>query len=65
MSYDVNPYQSAGYDIAAHAQPNERVDFIRKTYLHLGGAMAVFVALVDRDNRGRIVFEVPPPNSPP
>ena len=28
------------------------------------GALAVFVALVDRDNRGRIVFQVPPPDSP-
>lgn len=43
MSYAENPYASFGY--AAHAGVNERADFIRKTYLHLAGAVALFVGL--------------------
>jgi FtsH-binding integral membrane protein len=39
-----NPYQSFGV-IAADAAVDERVDFIRKTYLHLGGAIAAFAAI--------------------
>ncbi len=30
---------------AAHAPADERADFIRKTYLHLGGAILAFTAL--------------------
>ncbi len=29
--------------IVANASASERVDFIRKTYLHLGGAMLAFI----------------------
>ncbi len=28
-----------------HARPNERADFVRKTYLHLAGAILAFVAI--------------------
>ena len=45
MSYaDNNPYRSWGM-IAAEAQPNERLGFIRKTYMHLAGAVLALVAL--------------------
>ena len=45
MSYaDNNPYRSWGM-IAADAQPNERLGFIRKTYMHLAGAVLALVAL--------------------
>ena len=45
MSYaDNNPYRSWGM-IAADAQPNERLGFIRKTYAHLAGAILALVAL--------------------
>ena len=45
MSYaDNNPYRSWGM-IAADAQPNERLGFIRKTYVHLAGAVLALVAL--------------------
>ncbi len=44
MSYADNPYASFGY--AAQADVNERADFIRKTYLHLAGAVAMFVGLL-------------------
>lgn len=43
-----NPYQSTSYgyaDIAAHAGVDERTTFIRRTYLHLLGAILAFVAL--------------------
>lgn len=39
-----NPYQSFGL-IAADAPADSRADFITKTYLHLAGAIAAFVAL--------------------
>ena len=45
MSQVENPYQSPQYTIAAHAAADERADFIRKTYLHLAGAVGVFVGL--------------------
>ena len=46
MSQAENPYQSPQYMIAAHAAADERADFIRKTYLHLAGAVAAFVGLL-------------------
>jgi FtsH-binding integral membrane protein len=46
MTYQENPYQAFGLqDSAAYAPADTRADFIRKTYLHLGGAVAVFVGL--------------------
>ena len=47
MSYAENPYRSpaAWGDLAAQAAVDERVDFIRKTYLHLAGAVFAFCAL--------------------
>lgn len=39
-----NPYQSFGM-VAAEASVETRADFITKTYLHLAGAVAAFVAL--------------------
>ena len=46
MSFAENPYQVSPWgNIAARAEPNERVDFIRKTYLHLLGAVLAFCAL--------------------
>ncbi len=41
-----NPYASYGYgDVAALAAETERTTFIRRTYLHLAGAVALFIAL--------------------
>ena len=46
MSYADNPYRSFSYGtIAAHAEVNERADFIRRTYLHLAGAVFAFIGL--------------------
>jgi FtsH-binding integral membrane protein len=46
MSYADNPYRSpASWGFAADAAVDERTDFIRKTYLHLGGAIFAFAAL--------------------
>ncbi len=47
MSYADSQFQPAvwGNNIAAQAQPNERVDFIRKTYLHLLAAVLAFCGL--------------------
>ncbi|HEY2759185.1 MAG TPA: Bax inhibitor-1 family protein [Pirellulales bacterium] len=49
MSYADNQFQSAQSsvwgDIAERAQPNERATFIKKTYLHLLGAVLAFSAL--------------------
>lgn len=42
--YQSNPYQSWGM-IAADAPDQTRADFITKTYVHLAGAVAAFVAL--------------------
>lgn len=41
-----NPYASYGYaDSAALAAESERTTFIRRTYTHLAGAVALFIAL--------------------
>jgi FtsH-binding integral membrane protein len=45
MSYSENPYQSSWGTIAANAAVDERTDFIRKTYLHLGGAVLAFIGI--------------------
>lgn len=46
MQYEENPYQVFGaYETVAFAQVDARAEFIRKTYLHLGGAVAAFVGL--------------------
>jgi FtsH-binding integral membrane protein len=44
MSQADNPYANWG-TIAARAETSERADFIRKTYLHLAGAVAAFIAI--------------------
>jgi FtsH-binding integral membrane protein len=44
MSSADNPYRTWGL-VAADAAPTERAQFIRLTYLHLGGAVLVFMAL--------------------
>ncbi len=44
MSYAENPYQSFGLPVA-QAGVDVRAAFIRKTYIHLGAAIAGFVAL--------------------
>jgi FtsH-binding integral membrane protein len=43
--YSENPYQSPMSMFAAQAAASERSDFITKTYLHLAGAIGVFIAL--------------------
>ncbi len=45
MSYADNPYQSPLNTFAAQAAADERSDFIAKTYLHLAGAIGLFVIL--------------------
>lgn len=45
MSYADNPYSAPMFSIAAQAAADERADFIRKTYLHLAGAVFAFTAL--------------------
>jgi len=46
MSYgEVNPYQSPMDNWAALAAADERSEFLTKTYLHLAGAIGLFVAL--------------------
>ncbi|HQU41702.1 MAG TPA: Bax inhibitor-1 family protein [Pirellulales bacterium] len=45
MSYAENPYRAPIFTIAAQAAENERADFIRKTYLHLAGAVFAFTGL--------------------
>lgn len=45
MSFADNPYQATTYGYAADAAVDERVDFVRKTYLHLGGAIFSFAAI--------------------
>ncbi len=40
-----NPYASFGAPPVAEAMATERVEFIKKTYLHLAGAILAFVAL--------------------
>lgn len=45
MNYAENPYQSPMGTLAAQAAADERSDFIAKTYLHLAGAIGLFVIL--------------------
>lgn len=45
MSYADNPYRATTFTIADQAPADERADFIRKTYLHLAGAVFVFTGL--------------------
>jgi FtsH-binding integral membrane protein len=45
MSFADNPYRSPELTIAALAEVDERTDFIRKTYLNLGGAIFSFAAI--------------------
>ena len=46
MSFAENPYQSAVWgNVVARAEPNERVEFIKKTYLHLLAAVIAFCGL--------------------
>ncbi|HEX5446735.1 MAG TPA: Bax inhibitor-1 family protein [Pirellulales bacterium] len=45
MSYAENPYRAPLYTLAANAAVDERADFIRKTYLNLGGAVLAFAGL--------------------
>jgi hypothetical protein len=45
MSSVDNPYRSPWGTLASQAAADERADFIRKTYLHLAGAVAAFIAL--------------------
>ena len=44
-SYSENPYQSPMSMFAAQAAADERSDFITKTYLHLAGAIGLFIIL--------------------
>jgi FtsH-binding integral membrane protein len=44
MNYAANPYQTPGYSVA-EAGADERASFITKTYLHLAGAIGLFVIL--------------------
>ena len=45
MSYAENPYRSPMGDFAALAAVEDRAGFITKTYVHLAGAIGLFVAL--------------------
>jgi FtsH-binding integral membrane protein len=45
MNYAENPYQSPLGCLAAQAEVDERSSFITKTYLHLAGAIGLFVIL--------------------
>ena len=45
MSYGENQYRASMGDFAALAAADDRAGFITKTYLHLAGAIALFVAL--------------------
>jgi FtsH-binding integral membrane protein len=45
MSYAENPYQSPLGCLAAQADADERTTFITKTYVHLAGAIGLFVIL--------------------
>ena len=45
MSSSENPYQAQMGVFAAQAAADERTDFITKTYLHLAGAIGLFVIL--------------------
>ena len=45
MSYADNPYAAPSYTFADQAAADERAGFIAKTYTHLAGAIAAFIAL--------------------
>lgn len=45
MSYAENPYRADHGVLAIQASDEERASFITRTYLHLAGAVAVFVAI--------------------
>jgi FtsH-binding integral membrane protein len=45
MSYADNPYRAPMGDFAAMAAADERTSFITRTYLHLAGAVTLFVCL--------------------
>jgi FtsH-binding integral membrane protein len=45
MSYAENPYRSPIGTFAAQAAADERSDFITKTYVHLAGAIGLFVLI--------------------
>ncbi len=45
MNYAENPYQSPTNMFAAQASADQRSEFITKTYLHLAGAIGLFVIL--------------------
>ena len=45
MNYSENPYASPMGPFAAMAEADVRANFITKTYLHLTGTIALFVAL--------------------
>ena len=45
MSNADNPYLAANFESAAMAAEDERASFITKTYLHLAGAIAAFIAI--------------------
>jgi FtsH-binding integral membrane protein len=45
MNFDETPYQATLGSLAVQAQADERADFITKTYLHLAGAIGLFVIL--------------------
>lgn len=45
MSYAENPYGNYLGNYAAAAAADERADFITKTYVHLAGAVTLFIAL--------------------
>jgi len=45
QSYSDNPYRAPMSMFAAQAAADERTDFITKTYLHLAGAIGLFVIL--------------------
>ncbi len=45
MSQIANPYRYDAQSVAAEASASARVDFIRKTYLHLAGAVGAFILL--------------------
>ena len=45
MNVESNPYASSANDAVSWADEAARTEFIRKTYLHLAGAMAAFVTI--------------------
>jgi FtsH-binding integral membrane protein len=45
MNFNENPYELPSNYFAAQAEADQRADFITKTYLHLAGAIGLFVIL--------------------